>query len=530
MAQVDMKGDAPIGAIVPFFGAVTATKLKESGWLVCDGATLQQIEWPDLHAAIGQAFGYQVKESDFCLPDLRGVLLRTVDAGAGRDKDVEGRTGSGPGGTGNAKDAIGSFEQDSTAMPRAGPFRIRNKFDVGGNKTHGGLSHSQRIEYKDSAGAVDFAGGDAESRPVNLNGAWLIKAKANSSADPKLGPIPLGCAIALPVKVADDTPIDDYWRYCDGQTFIAAEGSSFYPLYTAIGTANGGVKQGDSVQRFAIPDLRGLFVRGAGARPRTVDTSDTRQTPRPDLSIEGNGGAGIGSYQDWATAPPRGIGAKFSVGIPSYPFISTSGYQAGVANAAKYRDHTETFDVVGGDPETRPISMAVEWFVRFRGPAPGAKPGEELPVGVLIATGSAAQVANWLPCQGQSLLIADYEALFKVIGKTFGGDSDTTFALPDLRGRFLRGAGDPDATYPRPRGKPEREPSKVQDFATGAPHAKFTASASNWPGNETSNIVSYGTGYNLLKLEGDASIASTGGDAETRPFNVYVQHLIKARP
>ena len=87
MAQVDMKGDAPIGAIVPFFGAVTA-KLMESGWLVCNGATLQQSEWPDLHAAIGQAFGYQVKESDFCLPDLQGVLLRTVDAGAGRQATV----------------------------------------------------------------------------------------------------------------------------------------------------------------------------------------------------------------------------------------------------------------------------------------------------------------------------------------------------------------------------------------------------------------------------------------------------------
>ncbi len=42
---------------------------------------------------------------------------------------------------------------------------------------------------------------------------------------------------------------------------------------------------------------------------------------------------------------------------------------------------------------------------------------------------------NWLPCDGQLLAIAQYQALFSLLGTTYGGDGRTTFGLPDLRGR-----------------------------------------------------------------------------------------------
>jgi microcystin-dependent protein len=43
--------------------------------------------------------------------------------------------------------------------------------------------------------------------------------------------------------------------------------------------------------------------------------------------------------------------------------------------------------------------------------------------------------ANWAMCNGQLLSIAQNAALFSIIGTTYGGDGQTTFALPDLRGR-----------------------------------------------------------------------------------------------
>src|SRR5687768_12110907 len=43
---------------------------------------------------------------------------------------------------------------------------------------------------------------------------------------------------------------------------------------------------------------------------------------------------------------------------------------------------------------------------------------------------------GWLPCDGRTLKIFAHPALFSLIGTQFGGDSKTTFWLPDLRGRI----------------------------------------------------------------------------------------------
>src|ERR1700712_2775353 len=44
--------------------------------------------------------------------------------------------------------------------------------------------------------------------------------------------------------------------------------------------------------------------------------------------------------------------------------------------------------------------------------------------------------AGWMFCEGQPLPISEYETLFNLIGTTYGGDGQSTFALPDLRGRI----------------------------------------------------------------------------------------------
>jgi microcystin-dependent protein len=42
---------------------------------------------------------------------------------------------------------------------------------------------------------------------------------------------------------------------------------------------------------------------------------------------------------------------------------------------------------------------------------------------------------GWALCEGQTLPISSYTALFSILGTTYGGDGRTTFMLPDLRGR-----------------------------------------------------------------------------------------------
>ncbi len=48
---------------------------------------------------------------------------------------------------------------------------------------------------------------------------------------------------------------------------------------------------------------------------------------------------------------------------------------------------------------------------------------------------------NWAYCSGQILSIAQNTALFSLLGTTYGGNGQTTFALPDLRGRVALGTG-----------------------------------------------------------------------------------------
>jgi microcystin-dependent protein len=87
--------------------------------------------------------------------------------------------------------------------------------------------------------------------------------------------------------------------------------------------------------------------------------------------------------------------------------------------------------------------------------------------------------AGWMFCEGQLLPIAENETLFNLIGTTYGGDGQSTFALPDLRGRL------------------------PLHFGNG-----FTLAETG--GTESATITPYGTDTPLLALH-PASIGSTGG-------------------
>jgi microcystin-dependent protein len=60
---------------------------------------------------------------------------------------------------------------------------------------------------------------------------------------------------------------------------------------------------------------------------------------------------------------------------------------------------------------------------------------------------------GWFACDGSLYAISGYSALFALIGPAFGGDSRTTFAVPDLRGAVVVGAGQGDGLTPRNLGE-----------------------------------------------------------------------------
>jgi microcystin-dependent protein len=57
-------------------------------------------------------------------------------------------------------------------------------------------------------------------------------------------------------------------------------------------------------------------------------------------------------------------------------------------------------------------------------------------VGEIRMVGFNFEMAGWALCDGRVLAISENETLFQLIGTTYGGDGQSTFALPDLRGRL----------------------------------------------------------------------------------------------
>jgi microcystin-dependent protein len=62
-------------------------------------------------------------------------------------------------------------------------------------------------------------------------------------------------------------------------------------------------------------------------------------------------------------------------------------------------------------------------------------------IGEIIMFAGNFAPRGWAFCQGQILSIAQNTALFSILGTTYGGNGQTTFALPDLRGRVPIGQG-----------------------------------------------------------------------------------------
>ncbi|HEY5223917.1 MAG TPA: tail fiber protein [Microbacteriaceae bacterium] len=109
---------------------------------------------------------------------------------------------------------------------------------------------------------------------------------------------------------------------------------------------------------------------------------------------------------------------------------------------------------------------------------------------IRIFAGNFAPV-GWSFCDGSVLPISEYDVLFALIGTTYGGDGQTTFALPDLRGRFAvhtgSGGGRPTTVIGQSSGSEtvtvalSQLPSHTHvPQATSTPATTATAAGGSW--------------------------------------------------
>jgi microcystin-dependent protein len=139
--------------------------------------------------------------------------------------------------------------------------------------------------------------------------------------------------------------------------------------------------------------------------------------------------------------------------------------------------------------------------------------------------------AGWMFCQGQLLPISDYETLFNLIGTTYGGDGQSTFALPDLQGRLPLHTGTDSSgnTYTLAQtGGVEQVTLTINQI----PAHSHPYLASTTPGNANSPQGNYAAGapvgvepyYNSAAKTamGPNSIGNTGGNQPHSNFQPYL--------
>lgn len=203
-------------------------------------------------------------------------------------------------------------------------------------------------------------------------------------------------------------------------------------------------------------------------------------------------------------------------------------------------------------------------------------------LGQIIMFGGTFAPRGWAFCHGQILPINQYQALFSLLGTTYGGDGRTTFALPDLRGRVPMGEGNGPGLTPRRLGYKSGVEEVVLNMnhmpshthaasftATNSPKVTTKVNAHNGEGNTDNaedayfatggintggrSLTKVQKGYSssknttmqsdavevsVSKTEGTVSVANTGGSAglyNMQPYSVInyiiaVEGVFPSRP
>jgi microcystin-dependent protein len=101
---------------------------------------------------------------------------------------------------------------------------------------------------------------------------------------------------------------------------------------------------------------------------------------------------------------------------------------------------------------------------------------------------------GWAQCNGQAMPINQNQALFSLLGTTYGGNGVTTFSLPDLRGRTAIKAGSQTDTPAFSQGQPGGEELHILALTETPAHTHFAiaSSASNTLGSPSGNFWASG--------------------------------------
>jgi microcystin-dependent protein len=184
-------------------------------------------------------------------------------------------------------------------------------------------------------------------------------------------------------------------------------------------------------------------------------------------------------------------------------------------------------EVISGSHHFNGYLAPIDYFQSSSGSGNSGSSGSvggDLPVGMIMPFAGILIPSGWLLCDGSSVSKTTYSDLYSALGDAWGSASSTTFNIPDLRGRFLRGVdsgsgNDPDAssrTAINSGGNTGDNVGSYQDDEFKSHNHGISTSS----GSGTSGVMRGG-------VNNSSSSTSNRGGNETRPKNAYVNYIIK---
>lgn len=217
------------------------------------------------------------------------------------------------------------------------------------------------------------------------------------------------------------------FAFCDGRLVPIAQNTA---LFSVIGTSFGG----DGKTNFALPDLRSRAPRHRDSSNPVGEASGVEQVQLDLTQLAQHTHAVQATQAGASVTSPQGavLAAGAPRGIAAYTPQGTIGglveHALGDAGGTSAHSNIQPY-------------VAMNFVIALNGMYPAPPQDNEYFLGEIRIFPWGVVPTGWAQCNGQLLSIPQNQALFSVLGTSFGGNGTSTFALPDLRGRTELGAG-----------------------------------------------------------------------------------------
>lgn len=280
------------------------------------------------------------------------------------------------------------------------------------------------------------------------------------------------------------------WADCDGQVLPIAQHTA---LFSLIGATYGG----DGQTTFALPDLRsrvpiGMHGGNLGALAGTETVTLTPAmipTHSHPVACGGNATTVIPMLGYWAT-DTGGVVGQYSRQAPNAVMAPDA---IALSGGGQPHDNIQPY-------------LCIRYIIALEGIVPLQVAADPL-IGQISIFSFALAPKGWAFCDGQIMSIAQNQALFSLLGTTYGGDGITTFGLPNLQSRVAVSSGQGRDLSNYALGQfggeaahiltPQQMPSHTHDAATAVDTTEMSPEAHYWApnanGNATYSTTSAGT-------------------------------------